>query len=247
MNEQTLARAEKVKKLLALAEKAGTQEEAELAMARAQEMMTKHMIDDAMLASLGDGRDEDKLIDEFQLIPKSAYFEYVVQLWAAAAESNGVQVLVVKIQRWALEQGVILVGWQTDIERTKLMFDLIHHQCKRGRNRDMPAHLKALGGGKIVGDWKRAFTLAFAVRVGQRLREQAERTKQEVATTNPEFLPVLVSRQERAQRLAEDMSSGKHEVKLKYNREGYEAGHRAANQADLGNTRLGDESRLELS
>lgn len=245
MNEQTLARAEKVKKLLALAEKAGTQEEAELAMARAQELMTKHMIDDAMLASLGDG-DSDKLIDEFQLIPKSAYFEYIVQLWAAVAEANGVQVLVVKIQRWSLEQGVILVGWQSDVERVKALFEVIHAQCKRGRNSGMPAHLKALGGGKIVGDWKRSFTIAFAVRIGQRLREQVERTKHEVVATNPEFLPVLVTREERAKQLAEDMSSGKHEARLKYNREGYAAGHEAASRADLGNTRVGDEAKREL-
>lgn len=239
-------RVEKVQKLLNLAGRAGTPEEAEAALTRAQELMTKWAIDDAALAAHGENAD-DKIIDEYVFVPKSVYFDDVCKMWGAIGAANGVQTLISPIMRWYNGQGVWLVGWKSDVERVKMLFSVIHAQCRRERNKQLPVEYRVLGTPKQISDWKCAFTAAYGFRIGARLLEQVERTKHEATDANPDLLPVLVSRDEKVKNRAEELSHGEYKHRTKYDENGYAHGHHAANRADLGNIRVdaGDQLAIE--
>jgi hypothetical protein len=75
--------AETIQKLLNLAAKAGTPAEAETAMAKAQELMAKHNLDQATVeGNVGqDGKREKSLVE-------GGFYAYVRELWQATAELN---------------------------------------------------------------------------------------------------------------------------------------------------------------
>lgn len=250
-------RAETIKKLQAKA--AGTSNEAEAStyIAKAQELMTKWAISDAELDASGD-HETDEITSVFHAVSKSVYFLPTVHLWSFIAEANGVHVLCFDITRYGTNQGVLLVGWRSDIERVELMFQLIEVQVKRERNRQLPEMYRdpvyqandrlrrAIN--KKISNWKQAFTVAYAVRIGQRLRDQAERTKHDVIqSTGSGTELVLVDREKRVDDFWNAMTGDVKEGKArKYDAAGYHAGHGAADSADLGNTRVGDEQRKGL-
>lgn len=242
---------EKVAKLLAKAERASTPEEAEAFFSKAQDIMARLGIEEARVWAARKGTSADKIVSEDVDINRSGYFPMMLQLWREVAEANGVRHVGKLPKDWGKFSGVRLIGWQSDVEKVKLLATSLLLQCIRESKRDMPEYRRAQGATSMA-EWRRSFRMAYAVRIGQRLREQIRLTQAEVAkeTGNSDFLPALRDRSDAVNDFFEKAMSGNiknsRRGRAKYAEDGYGAGHAAADRADLGNTRVGNGSRKSI-
>jgi len=244
MAEQS--RIEKIQKLLSLAERAGSQEEADLSYAKAQDLMMKWSIDEAMLAATG--KSQDEIVRDEIIIKRSSFFKAYQQLAIAVAQANGVKVLVKNPGTWGQFSGVELFGWKSDIERVKMMYTSLLIQGSRERNRAMPVHVKN-DGAKYVARWRNSFTIAYAIHVGNRLREQAIRTKKKAVAEDKSgsLLPAVQTRAERLEAEFKKVPT-KNVRATKFNitdADGYNKGRDAADRADIGNERIGGKKAIK--
>ncbi len=183
----------------------------------------------------------DEVVSEFIPLRRSGYFKMMTQMYVEVASANGVQTLARQPESWGEGAGIILVGWKGDTERVAMLSASLLVQCVRESKRVMPEMYRQAGSTEQAR-WRRAFRMAYAVRIGQRLREQVERTRQDVASeSGSDFLPVLVDRDSKVDKFVADNFNVRKARKsqARYNRDGYDSGHRAADRADLGNTQVG--------
>lgn len=242
--KDTESRAETINKLIAKAERAGSEAEAEAFFEKAQDLMTRWAIDEAMLDSTSKEK-ADEIVSESIRLRRSGYFKMMVELYTQVASANSVRVLFRNPESWGENAGVILIGWKGDTERTAMLSASLLAQCVRESKRSMPEMYRNAGDTEKAR-WRRAFRMAYAIRIGQRLREQVERTRQDVASeSGSDFLPVLVSREGKVDKFIEENFNVKEgrKSRSKYDPNGYNAGHAAADRADLGNTRVGADKK----
>lgn len=229
---------DKIQKLLAKAERTNSEPEAEAFYSKAQELMTKWAVDDAMLASHAGSNVQDEL-GEDSIKVAGTYFQSDVRLAGVIARANNCRILQAK---WS--HTIHFIGFQSDRERCKLLFASLQIQCARFAKRECPSTNdygeKLDGWNKYV--WKRSFRFGFADTVGRRLREAMERTvKQEDRKSGGNsLLPVLADRKGQVERFFEQTPHGKGRASnLQANWSGGAAGRRAGDRADLGQPRVG--------
>jgi hypothetical protein len=247
MNEES--RVSKVQKLLQKAERASTQSEAEAFFEKAQDLMTKWMIDDAMLAAAGTAEVKDEIIREHVKL-KESYFRPNSDLLIGIAKANGVRTLIYTQSTWKRYglAGVELIGWKTDIERVRLLFTSLILQMSRERRRSMPDQIREIGGREVV-KWRYGFSYGYAAQISRRLSEQAQRTKEQAVKDDytGSLLPAV---RDRNAQVADFMSNVKTKTLKRRSRtesfEGFVSGVEAANRADVGNTRVGQDQKGRL-
>jgi hypothetical protein len=243
------SRIDKVQKLLHKAERAGTQAEAETYYSKAQELMTKWAIDDAMLA-MTEEKPSDEIVTEHVTVKRSSYFKAYTTLIAGIARVNGARSLLYTPNSWGPKAGVDLIGWKTDIERIMMLYTSLVLQLSRERNRQIPEQLRDLGGNdKNVALWRNSFSMGYANTIITRLYEQDRITRAHAVKddTTGSLLPALRSREDQVKAFMDGIPTKKLKQRTsKYDYGGYNAGREAANRADLGNTRVGQNSRPRI-
>ncbi|GAA1549051.1 DUF2786 domain-containing protein [Actinomadura kijaniata] len=214
----------RVRALLAKAESTEFPEEAEALSARAQELMARYSIDQALLGA-GDGpglapAGRRVAVDSPYDAPKAV-------LLTVVAEANRCRAV------WHRELGFSTVlGFPADLAAVEVLFtsllvqataEMVHagpRRDARGRSR--------------TRSFRHAFLNAYATRVGERLRETVDRVAAE--TAGKDLLPVLVERDRAVRRAVDEMfpnlSRGRTGSVSNY--EGWLAGRAAADLADLG-------------
>jgi cell division septum initiation protein DivIVA len=192
LDERLLAR---VRALLAKAESTGFDEEAEALTAKAQELIARHAIDEALLHA-----DDDVGEPSVRRIPvDDPYADAKASLLSEVAGANRCRVVHSPDLGW-----VTAFGYEGDLDAVELLATSLLAQAtgamaRHGSRRD--AH-----GRSRTRSFRRAFLLGFAYRVGQRLREATD--AQVAAATSSDhgrLLPVLAARDDRldaAQRAA---------------------------------------------
>ena len=210
----------KVRALLAKAESTDFPAEAEALTAKAQDLMTRHSIDEALLADDAGGafdvRGRRVLIDQPYALEKATLLHVV-------AEANRVRAI------WnSFASYVTLVGMPTDVDQTDLLFTSTLVQATRAMTQ---ADVSS-------APFRRAFLHAFAVRIGERLTTSSEKA---VASYGSSLVPVL-ERQEQAisqeyERLFPHVTSGSRRSR-QLDARGWDAGTRAADAATLPSGRL---------
>lgn len=181
-DEATLA---KIRALLAKAESTSFDAEAEALTAKAQELMSRHAIDEAVARSASDTQERPSLrrvrIDNPYADAKGALLDVV-------AGSNGVRSIAYT------DLGLVaIVGFESDLDSVELLFTSLLVQATRsmvakGRTTD--------GRGRSrTRSFRQSFLVAYAQRVGERLHlaSVAARTEAESATGR-DLLPVLARR-----------------------------------------------------
>lgn len=249
MNEERL---EKIRALLAKAEATTFAAEAEVFTAKAQELMRKWSIDEAMLH-----KDvADPTIDQsFIWIEANEYRGPKIQLLNAIARANDVQ-LVLYPQGYRLVDGVqkrmfrvSMIGTKTDRDFVEILYTSLTLQIEQELLKPEaiakmqfecyhPAH-------RIR--WRNTFVLSYAYAVGNRLyaaRERAEeQVRQETKQTSSSMALVLVSKKEQVAAAVAKfhpcLGKGKRSSAGSGNngsagQMGYEAGQRA----DVGNPKI---------
>jgi hypothetical protein len=213
----------KVRALLAKAESTEFAAEAEAFTAKAQDLMTRHSIDEALLAAEAgesfDVRGRRVLIDQPYALEKATLLHVV-------AEANGVRAI------WnSFASYVTLVGVPTDVDQVDMLFTSTLVQATRAMTQ---AALSS-------APFRRAFLHAFAVRIGERLSASRE---QAVASYGSALVPVLERREaaitEEYERLFPHVATGSRR-RRQLDARGWDAGTRAADAAVLPAGRLGTE------
>ena len=168
---------EKINKLMRLAEKAGTPEEAELAFSKAQELMVKHAIDQAQLREGGHDVESEPIIRHIvHLKARDEIYGAKAVLYQAVAEANQCRVL---LSKW--NDTLIIVGHRSSAEFVELLVANILIQYAGERTK---AWKEYQGRYTKYGmeppesrfKWVNGFAFGYAQRIGQRLKEMSRTT-----------------------------------------------------------------------
>ncbi len=205
----------KIRALLAKAESTDFAAEAEAFTAKAQDLMTRYSIDEALVAADAgeafDVRGRRVLIDQPYAMEKATLLHVV-------AEANRVRAIWNDFASY-----VTLVGLPTDVEQVDMLFTSTLVQATRAMTQ---ADLS-------TAPFRRAFLQAFAVRISERLTTS---TDDAVASYGASLVPVLERQAEAIteefERLFPHVTAGSRR-RRQFDLRGWEAGTRAADAAVL--------------
>jgi hypothetical protein len=220
----------RIRGLLAKAESTEFAEEAEALTAKAQELMTRHAVDIALLDA-GPSPSGGPAVDARRVHVRDPYVRAKIQLLSAVAEANGVRVV------WYASLGIAnLVGVPADVAAVELLFTSLLLQVARA----LAAAERQAGRRSAVRSFRRAFLLGYAQRVGERLQAARRRaTAQAADERGVDLLPVLRSREaaveERVTELFPRVRTSRSRAPVDAG--GWYAGRAAGERADVGTRR----------
>ncbi|MET9320889.1 DUF2786 domain-containing protein [Streptomyces sp. NPDC003038] len=216
----------RIRALLAKAEATTFPEEAEALSAKAQELMARHTVDEALLAARGGGSARPPGACRIGVEPP--YEEAKAVLLDAVATANRCRA----VWNSGFEFSTV-VGFESDLEAVELLYTSLLVQGTAAMTRAEAAQRS--GGRKRTKTFRQSFLLAYASRLGQRLAETAEHT----ATEAPDNLPALVARDVAVTSRAEEMFPRTTTTRLRgaTDHAGWEHGTAAADRARMGGER----------
>ncbi|WP_344814278.1 DUF2786 domain-containing protein [Microlunatus aurantiacus] len=210
-----------IRALLAKAESTEFAAEAEALSGKAQAMMTRHAIDEALLHA---GDLDDVEVVSHRVLIDSPYPAEKVHLLSAVGRANRTRVV------WADELAMAtVVGTPVDVDQVELLFVSLLIQSTRAM---AEAGTADPGSFDRSPRFRRAFLTAYAVRIGERLNvADAETT----AAYGSELVPVLRRQEEAVAATYERLFPHTREMSStrSYDRQGWEAGRRAADRASF--------------
>jgi hypothetical protein len=187
----------RIRALLAKAEATGYPEEAEALTAKAQELMARHSIDQALLApggTPGAGGPAAGGPGACRIGVEPPYEQAKAVLLDAVARANHCQAVWNEAFYFST-----VVGHEADLEAVEILYTSLLVQATAAMTKAEAAIRKggAKGGGRRrTKTFRQSFLAAYAHRMGSRLTEAAEREIAEAkAETEQALLPVLASRE----------------------------------------------------
>jgi hypothetical protein len=218
----------RVRALLAKAESTTYPAEAETFTAGAQALMARHSIDAALLAVEAD---EPQAPTGLRIWIEAPYESAKVSLLAAVAEANRCRTVSHKARGFCT-----VVGFEADLAAVEALFTSLLVQA---------THALSLAGPRVDGTgrsrtraFRYSFLVAFAARIGERLRETARAEERHAcdAAEGERLLPVLVARDAEVERhVSELFPSVRRGGRISAGTgEGWAAGRAAADRAALG-------------
>ncbi|MEV6843833.1 DUF2786 domain-containing protein [Actinoplanes sp. NPDC051411] len=208
---------DRVRALLAKAESTDFPAEAEAYSAKAQELIARHSIEEALTA-----RDRVEVVPYAKRIGVDHPYEgEKAGLLDAVARANHCRTV------WSPEFGFSTVfGFDADIDAVELLYTSLLVQANRAMVRDEPAKGKAR-----IKAFRRSFLVAYSVRIGERL---SEATRHEIEQ-HTDLLPVLRGRDLQVREVMD--RAFPNTVRARGRRvdslEGWESGRAAADEAEL--------------
>lgn len=184
----------KIRALLAKAERTGYPPEAEALSAKAQELMARHSVDEALLASRTHAKDTPTAC---RIGVDAPYETAKAVLLDAVAGANRCRAV------WNSAFGFsTVVGFEPDLEVVEVLHTSLLVQATAAMTR-AEAEQRA-GGRKRTKTFRQSFLAAYAHRIGDRLAAVVERVTGEVGEAG-EVLPVLAARDVAVTGRAEEM------------------------------------------
>jgi hypothetical protein len=223
----------RIRGLLAKAESTEFPDEAEALTAKAQELMTRHAVDAALLdAGPSSG---GAVVGNRRVHVQDPYVRAKMQLLAAVAGANDVRLV------WYQSLGIAnLVGATSDADAVELLFTSLLLQVARA----LAVAERPSSRGPASRSFRRSFLLGYAHRIGERLTTARERATAEAsaeawAAHGVDLRPVLRSRQaaveERVAELFPRVRASRSRASVDAG--GWFAGRAAAERADVGKRR----------
>jgi hypothetical protein len=219
-----------IRALLAKAEATTFEAEATSFTAKAQELMTKHSIDAAVLAAseagLGHGAGLRRGVVSRRVHIDDPYAEEKATFLSAIADVNGVKSV------WMPQSGLCTVmGFPVDVQLTDLLFTSLLVQATH-MSAEATAHDRRLR----TPSFKRAFLIAFADRVAERLEVTRRHVAHEAeAQYGSALVPILADREAAVEAAYRDAFPGATVMPTRrLNAAGWHAGRAAGDRADIG-------------
>jgi hypothetical protein len=247
MTDDAAKYADKIAKLLAKAQTT-TPEEAESLVAKAQELMTKYAIDQALLDAMkGESERREEIIEA--VVEYTGTFRMATwRLAQAIAKANTCRVLVSDDTRQRVCQ-LYLIGFESDVERARLLDASLQIQMVRALNAwwtSDPVNALLDRNRKFAA--RRQFMFSFTQGVKERLGAAVKTATAEATKTHGDSVAlVLRSRTDRVDDWV-DREYGK----LKYTTRNYKgggasahgAGLEAGRRADVGQPKVGGQREI---
>lgn len=172
----------RIRALLAKAEATGYPEEAEALSAKAQELMARHSVDEALLAARTQAQDAPGAC---RLGVEPPYETAKAVLLDAVAAANRCRAV------WHEALGFsTVIGFEADLEAVELLYASLLVQATAAMTTAEAAQRK--GGRRRTKTFRQSFLAAYAHRIGDRLRAAAEG---QTAGSEGGLLPVLAARE----------------------------------------------------
>ncbi|MGW7262778.1 DUF2786 domain-containing protein [Streptomyces sp. NPDC054842] len=213
----------RIRALLAKAEATGFPEEAEALSAKAQELMARHSIDEALLAARTHAKDAPGAC---RVGVEAPYETAKAVLLDAVARANRCRAV------WNDDLGFsTVVGFEPDLEAVELLHTSLLVQATTAMTKAEAA--QRAGGRKRTKTFRQSFLAAYAHRIGDRLAAAAEG---QVSESAGELLPVLAARDVAVADRMEDMFPRTVTTRLRgiTDAAGWEEGAAAADRAQVG-------------
>ena len=172
----------RIRALLAKAEATDHAAEAETFSAKAQELMTRHAVDEALLRA---GAEETIEVVGRRVHLQNPYASTKVQLLGAVGRANRVRTIYLDSHAIAS-----VVGTPVDVDQVELLFTSLLIQATRAMA--AAGHQQA-GSFDRSATFRRSFLAAYAHRVGERLVEADQTT---TASYGAELVPLLARQRE---------------------------------------------------
>ncbi|MGW9398125.1 DUF2786 domain-containing protein [Streptomyces sp. NPDC055642] len=210
----------RIRALLAKAEATGFPDEAEALSAKAQELMARHSVDEALLAAREPSAETPGAC---RIGVEPPYEQAKAVLLDAVAVANRCRAV------WNEPLGFsTVVGFASDLEAVELLYTSLLVQATTAMTGAEAA--QRAGGRKRTKTFRQSFLAAYAHRVGTRLAAAAE------TRVSDDLLPVLASRAvavaDRADRLFPETTTTR--LRGVHDAAGWEQGSRAADDAQVG-------------
>ena len=222
----------RIQALLTKAESTEFPDEAEALMAKAQELMVRHAIDEAMLAgAAGNGRDE---VVSDVVVVEAPYATAKATLLGSVARANDCRAIMGATGTGA--QRCVVVGHESDLANVRTLFTALSvHAVRAMLAAEVPAH-------DTPRRFRHAFLLAFSGRIGERLlaaSATARAEAQAVAGSGAGVAVVLANRSDEVDRAFREAFPNVRYTRLSSSSTaGRISGRRAADRAGLGQQRL---------
>ncbi|MEV7848135.1 DUF2786 domain-containing protein [Streptomyces cyaneofuscatus] len=225
----------RIRALLAKAEATGFPEEAEALTAKAQELMARHSIDEALIAARSHSAETPGAC---RIGVEPPYESAKAILLDAVASANRCQAV------WNGDLGFsTVVGFEPDLEAVELLFTSLLVQGTAAMTRAEAG--QRASGRKRTKTFRQSFLMAYAQRLGSRLADTTERT---TATADTEtgtaeggsgLLPVLAARDVAVTETAERMFPRTTTTRVRgaTDLDGWNHGTEAADRARVGGSR----------
>ncbi|MEU5873800.1 DUF2786 domain-containing protein [Glycomyces sp. NPDC047369] len=217
---------EKIRALLAKAESTDSDAEAEAFTAKAQQLIARHSINEALLAETGQDKREPEAL---RVVIERPYEQPKAELLAQIADANHCRSVY-----WSDGGFTTLIGDRADLRSVELLYHSLLVQATSAMAR--VGSVSAKRGKSQTRSFRQSFLASFAMRIGERLRESADDTAREVAEeTGTDLVPVMRQRDDRVDARTEELfprlKTGRSTRITNY--EGHLAGLAAADAARL--------------
>ena len=217
----------RIRGLLAKAESTEFPDEAEALTAKAQELMTRHSVDAALVGTGSSPGAGGVTVDARRMHVADPYVRAKMQLLAAVADANDVRLI------WYQGLGIAnLIGVRTDLDAVELLFTSLLLQVSQA----LAAVERQEGRRSAARTFRRAFLLGYSQRVGERLRTaRRHATAEAAAERGVDLLPVLRSRQEAVDSAVTELFPRVRASRTRASVDvgGWHAGRAAADRADV--------------
>ncbi|MGC0384121.1 hypothetical protein RKD37_004387 [Streptomyces ambofaciens] len=221
----------RIRALLAKAEATGYPEEAEALSAKAQELMARHSVDEALLAAHAPSPDTPGAC---RIGVEPPYEQAKAVLLDAVADANHCRAV------WNESFGFsTVVGFEADLEAVELLYTSLLVQAEAAMTKAEAG--QRAGGRKRTKTFRQSFLAAYAHRAGTRLRTAAEAATGAAAeaAADADLLPVLASREvavtDRVERMFPQTTTSR--LRGAGDAAGWTEGTRAADAARVGHHR----------
>ena len=218
----------RVRGLLAKAESTEFPEEADALTEKAQELMTRHSIDVAMVAAANTDAGGESLPQARRIHLDAPYVEAKAMLVGAVASANRSRAVL------AAELGFVTVfGFDTDLAVIDVLFTSLLAQATTSMV--VAGRIVSKTGVSKTRSFRQSFLVSYASRIGERLREAAATSTHEAeADFGAAMLPVLVRREADVEDAVAAAFPSIRKIRTRVGNEaGWHAGRIAADQASF--------------
>ena len=217
---------QRVRGLLAKAESTTFPDEAEALTAKAQELMARHAIDAAVLEA---ERGERASVSGRRVGVDDPYAAAKAMLIDAIATANRCRSV------WSKGFGYATVfGDERDLDAVELLYTSLLVQAARAMLTEEAAAPSARRAGGRTRSFRQSFLVAFATRIGVRLREAVDAVTESYGDQRADLLPVLADRRDAADAACDETFPHVRATSISANDwHGWQAGNEAAEAAQL--------------